>query len=186
MAKTDFSEILSMLGFGNSGNKENIDGTGGGITSGKDSGKAKEEAETAIADLRSKYSGQVRNQYENSVKRLEKERNDALRENWILQQRAEAALPEQMAAAGINGGASETTLANLRAQYQGNRNDIRSGYMENLGELLDEQNKAQAEGADKYDRMWLDYLLSLAKAEQEHEYDLEEAEQKYKYERLLR
>lgn len=186
MAKTDFSEILSMLGFGNSGNKENIDGTGGGITSGKDSGKAKEEAETAIADLRNKYSGQVRNQYENSVKRLEKERNDALRENWILQQRAEAALPEQMAAAGINGGASETTLANLRAQYQGNRNDIRSGYMENLGELLDEQNKAQAEGADKYDRMWLDYLLSLAKAEQQHEYDLDEAAQRYKYERLLK
>ena len=73
------------------------------------------------------------------------ERDEALRENYILQQQAEAALPEQMAARGINGGAAETTLADLRARYQGNRNDIRGDYMSEMGTLNQEQIMQQAE-----------------------------------------
>jgi hypothetical protein len=126
---------------------------------------AREEAETSIQDLRNRYSERVRENFDLAAEKLRRERDDALRENWILQQRAKAALPEQMAAAGINGGASESTLANLEAQYQGNRNDIRKGYAENLEELGAKTSEQQAEREDKYNRQWLEYLLSLAKAE---------------------
>ena len=74
-----------------------------------------------------------------------------------------------MAAAGINGGASESTLANLKAQYQGNRNEIRKDFEQNLGELGTKTAEKQAENEDQYNRQWLEYLLSLAKKEAENE-----------------
>ena len=130
---------------------------------------AREEAETSVQDLRNRYSERIRENFDIAAEKLRRERDDALRENWILQQRAKAALPEQMAAEGINGGASESTLANLEAQYQGNRNDIRRGYAENLEKLGAETSEKQAEGEEKYNRQWLEYLLSLAKKEAEKE-----------------
>ena len=102
---------------------------------------AEEKAETAIAELRNKYAEKVREQYESEAKKLRKERDEALRENWILQQQAEAALPEKLAAAGINGGEAETNIADIRAQYQGDRNEIHEEYSENLSELGAENRK---------------------------------------------
>ena len=123
-----------------------------------------ERAETAISDLRNKYAQNLRNEYDYSAEKLKNERDAALRENWILQQRAEAALPEQMAASGINGGASETSLADLRARYQGNRNDIQGNYMENLGDLTQQAQSEKAENERNLNERWIEYLLSLAKA----------------------
>ena len=123
-----------------------------------------ERAETAISDLRNKYAQNLRNEYDYSAEKLKNERDAALRENWILQQRAEAALPEQMAASGINGGASETSLADLRARYQGNRNDIQGNYMENLGDLTQQTQSEKAENERNLNERWIEYLLSLAKA----------------------
>ncbi|MBR5873056.1 MAG: hypothetical protein IKZ06_05370, partial [Oscillospiraceae bacterium] len=57
----------------------------------------------------------------------------------------------------------------LLARYQGNRNDIRSGYMDNLGDLAIEHSAQQAESERAYNEQWLDYLLSLAKMEEEYE-----------------
>ena len=54
---------------------------------------AREEAETSIQDLRNRYSERVRENFDLAAEKLRRERDDALRENWILQQRAEAALP---------------------------------------------------------------------------------------------
>lgn len=130
-----------------------------------------QEAETSLAELKNDYARQIRDNYDYSAEKLKNERDEALRENWILQQRAEAALPEQMAASGINGGAAETSLAALKALYQGNRNDIRSDYLDDLGELgINSQNLA-AESQRKYDEQWLDYLLSLAKMKEQSKYD---------------
>lgn len=171
MAKKKLTDVLSDIGAGNFEFPENpgkIPEIGGDF-SGNSGNGYKEEAETAVEDLRNKYSQKARAEFENKAQKLRQERDAALRENWILQQKAEAALPEQMAAAGINGGASESTLANLRAQYQGNRNDIRSGYMDNLGDLSVEQSAQQAEAERAYNEQWLDYLLSLSKMEEEYE-----------------
>ena len=129
------------------------------------------EAEVAIEDLRNKYSAKIREQFENSAQKLRKERDDALRENWILQQQAEAALPEQMAAAGINGGISETTLSNLRAKYQGNRNEIQNEYMDDIGDLAEKKLENQSEAEKSYNEKWLEYLLSLAQMEEKYKYE---------------
>ena len=133
---------------------------------------AQQQAETAHADLRNQYASQIRNQSDYAADKMKAERDEALRENWILQQQAEAALPEQMAARGVNGGATETTLANLRAQYQGNRNDIRGGYMEEMGDLAQSHNQQQAEGNRSYNERWLDYLMDLAKMDEQYKRDL--------------
>ncbi|MBQ3499985.1 MAG: hypothetical protein IJA70_00965 [Oscillospiraceae bacterium] len=130
-----------------------------------------ERAETAIAELRNRYSEKVMEQFENEAKKLREERDAALRENWILQQRAEAALPEQLAAAGINGGATETGLANLRAQFQGNRNDIRKGYLDELGEAGSESRKEILENERDFNKEWLEYLLGIAKKDAEERYN---------------
>ena len=130
---------------------------------------AREEAEISLQELRNRYSERVKENFEAAANKLKAERDNALRENWILQQKAEAALPEQMAVGGINGGASESTLANLNAQYQDNRNDIRKGYAENLEELGTKASEQQAENEDKYNRQWLEYLLSMAALSEKRE-----------------
>ena len=137
----------------------------------KDEKSAQENAEIAIAELRSQYAEKMREQYESAAEKLRAERDEALRESWVMQQQAEAALPEQMAAAGMNGGASETNIANMKAQYQGERNDIKNVYIDELGELGSEQNAKQAEVQAGYNEKWLDYLLSLAKKEKDYEYE---------------
>ena len=129
------------------------------------------KAETALLDLKNDYIKTLQDQYNYSADKLKAEKDAAMRENWILQQQAEANLPERLAAGGINGGATETSLAALRAQYQGNRNDIQSGYMDNLGELEQKRIAGTAEAEKSYNERWLEYLLSLAQAEKTAEYN---------------
>ena len=128
--------------------------------------KAEEKAETAIAELRNRYAEKVREQYESEAKKLREERDYALRENWILQQQAEANLPEKLAAEGINGGATETEISKIRAEYQGNRNDIHEDYSEGLSEIGAESRKELFENEKDFNKEWLEYLLGIAKAEE--------------------
>ncbi len=130
-----------------------------------------EDIEVAISDLRKQYSEKMQEQYEKAAEKLRTERDDALRENWVLQQRAKAALPEQLAAMGINGGALETNLAGIDAQYQKDRGEIRSDYSENLGDLTAQHSAKQGEAEKGYNEKWLEYLMSLAKMEKEHQYE---------------
>lgn len=127
-----------------------------------DAAANEERAETSIAELKNKYSQALRDEYNYSAEKLKDERDEALRENWVLQQQAEAALPEQMAAAGINGGASETSLAALRARYQGDRNNIRGDYTNNLGDLTQQIESERAQADRSVNERWIEYLLSLA------------------------
>jgi hypothetical protein len=131
---------------------------------------AEQKAETSLSDLMNRYSAELREDYNYSANKMKEERDAALRENYILQQQAKAALPEQMAAAGINGGARETSLADLIARYQGNRNDIQKEYMSSLGDLAQEHQNKQAENAKGYNDRWLEYLLSLAEMENQKKY----------------
>lgn len=161
----------SFINAGNNTAGDNIYRPGAGTTTGGSTvPSAQETAETNLAQLRNEYAAQLRAQYNDSAERLKAERDEALRENWILQQQAEAALPEQMAARGTNGGATETSLAALRAQFQGNRNDIRGGFADNLSELNSETAQQQAEAQRAYNERWMEYLLSLAEKEKDYEY----------------
>ena len=74
---------------------------GTNITSTEEESKPtnEENAQTSLEDLRNEYAERMRKQYDYSAEKLREERDEALRENWVLQQQAEAALPEQMAVA---------------------------------------------------------------------------------------
>lgn len=141
-----------------------------GTSSGYPVQTAEQKAETSLSDLMNRYSAELREDYNYSANKMKEERDAALRENYILQQQAKAALPEQMAAAGINGGARETSLADLIARYQGNRNDIQKEYMSSLGDLAQEHQNKQTENAKSYNDRWLEYLLSLAEMENQKKY----------------
>lgn len=127
---------------------------------------AGERAETAVSELREKYAKKVKEEYDLAAEKLRRERDDALRESWVAQQRARAALPEQLAAAGINGGASETVLSELSAGYQGERNDIRREHEKNIGELGAREAEKQTEAEKDFNEKWIQYLLSIAKEEE--------------------
>lgn len=162
----DFFSSLWGSGYPISGNNQNNNQSSPSTTVNQN----QQKAETSLEKLKNDYSKKLRDNYEHSAERLKRERDEALRENWILQQREEAALPERMAAAGINGGAAETTLANLRASYQGNRNDIRKDYMNNLEDFAQKNFSEEAQAQREYNAKWLEYLLSLAEMEEQRKY----------------
>ena len=127
--------------------------------------------ETSLTELRNRYARELCAQYDRASEKLKEEKDDALRENWILEQQEKAGLSEKLSKEGINGGATETTLSGIRAKYQGNRNDIRKEYMDDLGELYFEHAGKQAENAKGFDEKWLDYLISIAEKDYEYNRD---------------
>lgn len=72
--------------------------------------------------------------YDYQQTQLSKAKDDALREAWIKQQMVERGYPEQLAAAGINGGAAQGLLARNNADYANQRSNIQGNYLNNLGE----------------------------------------------------
>ncbi|MBO5715099.1 MAG: hypothetical protein J6S23_01745, partial [Clostridia bacterium] len=72
--------------------------------------------------------------YEYQQKQLGTARDNALREAYIKQQMVERRYPEQLSAAGINGGAAQGLLARNNADYANQRTSIQGNYLNNLGE----------------------------------------------------
>ncbi len=72
--------------------------------------------------------------YEYQQGLLSKAKDDALREAYIKQQMVERGYPEQLSAAGINGGAAQALLARNNADYAKQRGSIQGNYMNNIGE----------------------------------------------------
>ena len=126
------------------------------------------QAKTSLTELRNNYAKQLRAQYDYAAEKMKAEKDSALRESWVKEQQEEAGLAEKLAAEGINGGATETTLSGIRARYQDDRNDIRKDYSDEMGDLFIKQSEQLLEGARSYDEKWLDYLLSLAENEDEY------------------
>lgn len=71
--------------------------------------------------------------YEYQQSQLGAARDNALREAYIKQQMVERRYPEQLSAAGINGGAAQGLLARNNADYANQRTAIHGDYLNNLG-----------------------------------------------------
>lgn len=89
---------------------------------------------------------------------LQQERESALRQAYIGQQQALAQLPEQLATAGINGGAAESSLVRLNRAYGSKRADIGGQYAKASGELQVQQAAAAADAAAQAAQNRIDYL----------------------------
>lgn len=70
--------------------------------------------------------------YEFQQGQLASARDNALREAYIKQQMVERGYPEQLSAAGINGGAAQGLLARNNADYANQRTAIHGNYLNNL------------------------------------------------------
>lgn len=89
---------------------------------------------------------------------LEQQREKELRQAYVRQQQALAQLPEQLAAAGINGGAAESSLVRLNRAYGSQRADIDREYGQAYRELLAQQAADAADAAEKAAQNRIDYM----------------------------
>lgn len=96
-----------------------------------------------------------------------------LRELYIARMMADKALPVQMAAQGINGGAAESTLAGNRNQYQTNRNTLYQDANAKLADLLKTYNTSVNSNEQSLAQQMADLRMQLAIMEAQAKYDKE-------------
>ena len=96
-----------------------------------------------------------------------------LRELYIARMMADRALPVQMSAQGINGGAAESTLAGNRNQYQSNRNALYQDANAKLADLLKTYNTSVNENEQSLAQQMADMRMKLAIMEAQAKYDKE-------------
>lgn len=96
-----------------------------------------------------------------------------LRELYIARMMADKALPVQMAAQGINGGAAESTLAGNRNQYQNNRNALYQDANAKLADLLKTYNTSINSNEQNLAQQMADMRMKLAIMEAQAKYDKE-------------
>lgn len=96
-----------------------------------------------------------------------------LRELYIARMMADKALPVQMAAQGINGGAAESTLAGNRNQYQTNRNTLYQDANAKLADLLKTYNTSVNNNEQNLAQQMADLRMQLAIMEAQAKYDKE-------------
>ena len=96
-----------------------------------------------------------------------------LRELYIARMMADRALPVQMSAQGINGGAAESTLAGNRNQYQSNRNALYQDANAKLADLLNTYNTSVNSNEQSLAQQMANLKMQLAIMEAQAKYDKE-------------
>ena len=96
-----------------------------------------------------------------------------LRELYIARMMADKALPVQMSAQGINGGAAESTLAGNRNQYQNNRNALYQDANAKLADLLNTYNTSVNSNEQNLAQQMANLKMQLAIMEAQAKYDKE-------------
>ena len=102
----------------------------------------------------------------NSQKSLEDDRERALQEAYIARMMQEKNLADQLDAYGLTGGATESVLADMRNNYNNNRNSIESKVQESLRDLLQQYMTNLSDARQKYNSQLLDAETSRLNAAQ--------------------
>ena len=124
----------------------------------------------AATDLANKNALDV---YNSGKAELNANIENQLRELYIARMMADKALPVQMAAQGINGGAAESTLAGNRNQYQSNRNALYQDANAKLADLLKTYNTSVNSNEQNLAQQMADMRMKLAIMEAQAKYDKE-------------
>lgn len=114
--------------------------------------------------------------YNSGKSELDANIENQLRELYIARMMADKALPVQMAAQGINGGAAESTLAGNRNQYQTNRNTLYQDANAKLADLLKTYNTSVNSNEQNLAQQMADLRMQLAIMEAQAKYDKELAQ----------
>ena len=109
--------------------------------------------------------------YEYQQEQLRKTQNDAFREAYIKQQMVERGYPEQLAAAGINGGAAQGVIARNNADYANQRTSIYNNLMQGLSDLGQNYQQGIMQSNENYLANMAAYQQALDQMEKEFEYN---------------
>lgn len=124
----------------------------------------------AATDLANKNALDV---YNSGKAELNANIENQLRELYIARMMADRALPVQMSAQGINGGAAESTIAGNRNQYQSNRNALYQDANAKLADLLKTYNTSVNSNEQNLAQQMADMKMKLAIMEAQAKYDKE-------------
>lgn len=89
----------------------------------------------SLADNLKETRNQLANQYNRSKTSISQDAENSLRQAYINKMLSQKNIGQQMSAMGLNGGATETTLANLANNYGNARNNINTTMNRNLYNL---------------------------------------------------
>ena len=90
---------------------------------------------SSLKDNLSETRSQLENQYNRSRTNIMDDAAESLKQAYINRMQSERNLGQQMSAMGLNGGATETTLANMLNNYGNARNNINTTQNKNLSSL---------------------------------------------------
>lgn len=102
--------------------------------------------------------GRMQTAYDRSVADLNNQSDEALREAYINKMMGQRNLNQQLANMGINGGATESVLANLDNSYRNDRNSIQRALMNNLKALGADYDSNVANLSANYGNNYADLL----------------------------
>lgn len=108
---------------------------------------------TQMNDLKDKYNftvNQLNSSYDNSAGKINANAEESLRQAYINKMLSQKNLGQQMAAQGLTGGATETTLANMLNNYGNSRNNIETTKANNLSDLAFTRDNNLAEALRNY------------------------------------
>lgn len=88
--------------------------------------------------------------YDSGARGVNANADNAQQQAYINAMMAQRDMPQALAAQGITGGASESTLADMRNSYGNSRNQIDTGRNESLTTLLDALNSNKASALQSY------------------------------------
>lgn len=134
------------------------------------------EAEEADADRLMAQTNQAIRQLEAQRGTLDSQYQDSAQQAYLAKELSRKNLPQQMAAMGLGGGASESANLALETNYGNAVNNLRGVYDQNLANLdmniantRDSGNLAVAQNASQYAQMMANALLQLQ--QQQAQYD---------------
>lgn len=168
----------SSVGWG-SGGSSGGGSSGAVLPSGGNSGtSAVDSVQQKLREATDLANQEALNTYNAGKSELDANIENQLRELYIARMMADKALPVQMSAQGINGGATETTLAGNRNQYQSNRNSLYQDSNAKLAELLRTYNSSVNSNEQNLAQQMADLRMQLAIMEAQAKYDKELARMK--------
>lgn len=152
-------------------------GGGGRISSSINEAPVQTAPETTVQDA---YKAQMeaanerlKQAYEFQQAQLQKAKDDAFREAYIKQQMVERAYPEQLAAAGINGGAAQGVIARNNADYAKQRTAIHGNYLGGLAQAGQTYQQGLYGANENFLSSMADYERALKQMAIQHQYDKE-------------
>ena len=100
-----------------------------------------------LSNIYNNTLGQLESNYMYGADKIAQDRENALREAYVNRMMSQKNLPQQLNAAGLNGGAAESAVAQLLNNYGNARNSIETQSMNDLANLLNQyQNNANSAG----------------------------------------